>query len=374
MVYLGKNVDDKILKKIENYLVQLLDDDEKILAVINATRFSSPAINGLVLTNHRILLAKKPFVVKIEFYDEIAADDILEFSSDKGLLKARKLFVTKKDGTKLFLGSSHKEDVELASSLLPKMSGAPILLAEKIIATKNAEIAAKKQDELEKEKQKMKEKEANKLLQENEKKTNQIIKESEKEANKLAKQELKNAKIAAAMARGRELGYVQVNYVGGYNSDLKKSSFTDFLSCYENEIIFKKRDIAIPANQIVSFEITGKEQTNSRISITRMATLGVFSLAAPKRSTKKEANIYIGLKDGRLVMFNTESHSESEVHKKLANAISHYSSLLNSHETQQLAPSTVDVAGEIVRFAELRKQGLLTDDEFEAKKKQLLSL
>lgn len=174
----------------------------------------------------------------------------------------------------------------------------------------------------------------------------------------------------------RSSGTYLLNILVAMTRNIRKLFFEGWLNCYENEVEYKDRNISIPANQIASFEITGKEQTNTRLSVTRMVTLGVFSLAAPKRSTKKEATIYVGLKDGRQLMFQTTNLTESDAHRKLASAISHYSSLQtkqNGH--QQSAPTqTLDVAGEIARFADLKKQGILTDDEFEAKKKQLLNL
>lgn len=43
-------------------------------------------------------------------------------------------------------------------------------------------------------------------------------------------------------------------------------------------------------------------------------------------------------------------------------------------QTQPAAPSTDDAIAQVQKLAELRDQGILTDAEFEAKKKQLLGL
>lgn len=82
------------------------------------------------------------------------------------------------------------------------------------------------------------------------------------------------------------------------------------------------------------------------------------------------------MKDGRQVVFQTNSYSESDVHKKLVNAISHYSRLRSeaSSQIKSLPSQKIDVAEEIAKFAKLKKQGILTDAEFDAKKKQLLDL
>ncbi len=362
MAHLGKGVNEKHFTKVSDYLTQWLGSEE-ITALFMNNRMK-PQIDGLVLTNKRILTISGLRFGDIKAVDEIAADDALKFTFEKGFGKIVKSFVEKKNDESVYVGMVAADASEL-NSLLSSMHGAPQPIAEMMSLAKEAESDAEKQAAV----KKAQEDAANQAR-------NKEDREAEKTANKVAKQERKAVEAARIEARGKKLGYVFVKYIGGYDPQHKKTFFEGWLNCYENEVEYKDRGIAIPANQIVSFEITGKEQTNTRLSVTRMVTLGVFSLAAPKRSTKKEAAIYVGLKDGRQLMFQTTNLTESDVHRKLASAISHYSSLQaeqNNH--QQSAPTqTLDVAGEIARFAELQKQGILTDDEFETKKKQLLNL
>lgn len=185
----------------------------------------------------------------------------------------------------------------------------------------------------------------------------------------------KAEKAAIDERRGKKLGEVLLDYNGGLGPEYKNTHTGGWLRCYENEIYYKKRNITIAADQITSFEVTGQQQTNSRISVTRMATLGVFSLAAPKRSTVKEASVYIGLKDGRQVFFHSTTDTESNVHKKLADAISHYQSLQVKQSAQQpTTQSATDNAAEIMKYATLLKRGVITQEEYQAKKRQLLGL
>jgi hypothetical protein len=362
MAHLGKGVNEKHFTKVSNYLTQWLGSEE-IIALFMNNRMK-PQIDGLVLTNKRILTISGLRFGDIKVVDEIAADDALKFTFEKGFGKIIRSFVEKKYGEKVYVGMVGADAPEL-NSFLSSMHGAPQSIAEMQSLAKNAESDAKRQVAAKKAQE-------DKASQARKKEEHQAV----KTANKVAKQERKAAEVARVEARGKKLGYVFVKYIGGYGPHDKKTFFEGFLNCYENEVEYKDKDIAIPASQIVSFEITGKEHSNARLSVTRMVTLGVFSLAAPKRSTKKEASIYIGLKDGRRLMFQTNSLTESDVHRKLANAISRYSSLQASQSShQQSVPTqTIDVAGEIARFADLRKQGILTDDEFEAKKKQLLNM
>ena len=190
-------------------------------------------------------------------------------------------------------------------------------------------------------------------------------------------------KATAAQSRGKLLGRVYVAYVGGFDLDHKANtgvySTPGWLNCYENEVYYKKRnnDITIPSDQIVSFEVSG-ETSRSRLSVTRMAALGVFSLAAPKRS--KDASVIIGLRDGRQVLFHTKHYDTSRVHRTLADAISHYSRLQagqagQAGQQQTAVQSTAsDPAKEIMKYATLRKRGVITEEEFQTKKRELLGL
>lgn len=358
MAHLGKFMKDKTLTKVNNFLSPWLDADESVIAVFQASRMK-PSTGGLVLTNHRMLTTTPLVIGDIKIVDEIAADDILEFISEKGTIKARKLFVLKKDGEKVYIGSMYGEDALEVNSFLSSMSGTPQSVIEKLSSVKayinHQYVMEKSQAHSSKE---------------------PVERYAENVAKQVAKKERKSEKAATVKSRGNKLGYVYIKYIGGYSPQLKKTFLEGTLECYENEVIFKSRGIVVPADQIVSFEITGNTQTNSRISVTRMVALGIFSLAAPKRSTTKEASVYIGMKDGRQILFQTTNLTESVVHNKLANAISHYSSLrVNNEGQQQSAPVQYQNAAEaILQFSDLRKQGIITDEEFEAKKKQLLDL
>jgi hypothetical protein len=184
------------------------------------------------------------------------------------------------------------------------------------------------------------------------------------------------AKDLILQTRGKELGYVKINYVGGYDDQKRYNAKLCF---YEKQIIYSSfgqpvKGLIIDASDVGSIEVGGQQQTNSRISVTRMATLGVFSLAAPKRNTTKDTSVVIGLKDGRQVFFHTKDLTEFEVHSKLANAISHYHRLQAGQQQPVSNPQPTDSANQILKYAELKKRGVITEEEFQAKKKQLLGL
>ncbi len=105
-----------------------------------------------------------------------------------------------------------------------------------------------------------------------------------------------------------------------------------------------------------------------------MATLGVFSLAAPKRTTVKEASVVIGLKNGKQVFFHTKALTEFEVHQKLANAVSYYHSQQAGQASQQQPTQAGSALDELEKLAALKEKGIITQADFDAKKKQILGL
>lgn len=142
MTHLGKGVKDRRLKRVSSYLDQYLSDEENIIAIFSASRFRRP-ISGLVLTDHRLITVKGIFTPEIRVVDEIAADDISELNSENGVGKAIKLYVTKRDGEKIFISIMPEVDVRAAKDMLFKMSGRTQTIADKIKNAKSLTPAEK---------------------------------------------------------------------------------------------------------------------------------------------------------------------------------------------------------------------------------------
>jgi Short C-terminal domain len=198
-----------------------------------------------------------------------------------------------------------------------------------------------------------------------------------REAASARGEERKAEKAELANIRGKELARALLGYAGGFDTDHTTNagslSLEGTLYCFENQVEYHKRnnDFGFSSDQIVHVEVGGQQQINSRISVTRMAALGVFSLAAPKRTTTKEAFVVFELADGRNVLFQTTTSTPFDMQRKLANAISFY----NSRRTANVRPATSATAGELdqlEKLADLRDRGVITEQEFQDKKKQLL--
>lgn len=135
-------------------------------------------------------------------------------------------------------------------------------------------------------------------------------------------------------------------------------------------------------------------QTTQRVTVTRMAAVGVFALAAPKSKTKGnvESKFYFVLQTttGNIELEDTigsggagggamgdlaRSSAQFAIgrQEKIAGDIKRY---VAEHATGKAQPAAQagSVADEIERFAELKEKGVITPAEFEAKKKALLGL
>lgn len=164
-------------------------------------------------------------------------------------------------------------------------------------------------------------------------------------------------------------------------------------------VIAKKDPVKTFAwSEIISFDkkVEDKSQisTNQRLTATRMATVGVFALAAPKKT--KSGNIQ---NDYQYVLHTTTGDIEIESTIKSGDApgsIGEFSRnmtqlainqqtakannikrLVAERATGTAVPeqgrnnSAVD---ELEKYAELKEKGVISQSEFEAKKKQLLDL
>ncbi len=68
------------------------------------------------------------------------------------------------------------------------------------------------------------------------------------------------------------------------------------------------------STEVESYGIEGKEDISRRITATRMVAFGIFALAAPKKSVKREQYLTIILRDGNQLIFE---HSNQFINEAL---------------------------------------------------------
>jgi|GEM_PF-3318320 len=94
-----------------------------------------------------------------------------------------------------------------------------------------------------------------------------------------------------------------VKYLGGH-SDLSLGFGS--LNFYMDRVEYvrgKKILLTLSSEEVESYNVEGKEDISRRITATRMVTLGIFALATPKKSVKREQYLTIVLKDGNQLIF-----------------------------------------------------------------------
>lgn len=84
---------------------------------------------------------------------------------------------------------------------------------------------------------------------------------------------------------------------------------------------------------------------------------------------ENQGGLFDATKDENTIMFNKKQQPNFEKIK-----LSIEEKIENLHEQVSSAPPQADVAEQIRKFSELKDAGILTEEEFEAKKKQLLGI
>ncbi len=198
--------------------------------------------------------------------------------------------------------------------------------------------------------------------------------------DKASKQVAKNyqqhqAKVAELKdARGAKIGSIATQFMGGY-ADRHKATGT--LTFYEKRTEFNSvlsTKFVILNSQVKDIAIEGKDEVNRRVTVTRLLAVGIFAFALKKKNTDKEAYLTIELSDGQEIIFFIDKKSPMELKAKLAKVISRVKRAGVAAQASAAQPDQGRSTDELIKLADLKEKGILTQEEFNAKKKQLLGL
>ncbi|MCL5292571.1 MAG: SHOCT domain-containing protein [Actinobacteria bacterium] len=170
--------------------------------------------------------------------------------------------------------------------------------------------------------------------------------------------------------RGDKFGALPITeYMGGYG-DYKRA--IGALTFYEKQTEFKaplRFSFTIASTEIADVAIEGKDEVNRRVTVTRLLAVGIFAFAFKKKSADKESYLTLVLADGQEAVFHIDKRSPMELKTSLSKAISQVK------QAKSIA-SSIDfsAADEIEKLAELRDKGIIDEEEFATKKKQLLGV
>lgn len=186
-----------------------------------------------------------------------------------------------------------------------------------------------------------------------------------------AHQDAKQRALDQKNARGDKLNAISLEYMGGYGDSKKANGILTF---YRNQTEFSSplsTRFTVLNGSIANIAIEGKDEVGRRVTVTRLLLVGIFAFALKKKKKEKEAYITLELKDGREVIFFVDKMNPMEMKTKLAKSISQVKQ--SSIASQAQALSVGSVADELAKLADLKGQGVLTQDEFDKAKHELLS-
>lgn len=176
---------------------------------------------------------------------------------------------------------------------------------------------------------------------------------------------------AAIEARGDLLKTISLDYMGGYE-DYRKAR--GILTFYENQIEFNSplsTSFIINSDQVSDIAIEGKDDVGRRVTVTRLLAVGIFAFALKKKKKEKEAYITLELVDGQEVIFFIDKNSPMDLKTKLSKVL-----LLvkRSKVDNRVATSgqQISVADELTKLAKLKETGVITQDELDKMKSELL--
>jgi hypothetical protein len=209
---------------------------------------------------------------------------------------------------------------------------------------------------------------------------NACYEERKKKEERVAEERKKREERVAEERKKREERQ-QVTYVGGFSGvtgqHLVEMKFEATEVIVENVPLRsqnKKVLWVMPYNKIKSLNI----ETGERVTATRMLLVGIYAFALKK----KDRYLVVSFEDHNGMLQNPVfegggitgsgiDRAQKEIYKRIEQARAQLTTI--DQQPQQLQAATIDVAEQIKKLGELRDQGLLTEQEFDSKKQELLA-
>ncbi len=206
----------------------------------------------------------------------------------------------------------------------------------------------------------------------------------------LAAAKQREAKVASgswwlAPKAFRGLGFLEhldaseTQYLGGWSSHTKtyKAKYVR-IDAQGISLRGLKTIFTIPWDQVLDLEVEGPESASKRVTAGRVLALGVFALAAKKKT--QSAVLIVSLRSGEEAVFQTEKLTAAELRAKLVPVTSQLRkanvspppTAATSPPAAPLPAAPVSVADELKKLADLKDAGLLTNEEFAGQKAKLL--
>jgi hypothetical protein len=136
---------------------------------------------------------------------------------------------------------------------------------------------------------------------------------------------------------------------------------------------FKKTDFITYAWSDIDASVGTEEELKERLTLSRIALVGPFAVFFRKKSTKVEYFLTISKGDDH-GLFKVAPASNSNF-KPVKSLIEMHQRPISRTESQTSpAPAAIDPLDRLEKLARLLEQGILTQDEFDKKKAEILDL
>lgn len=204
-------------------------------------------------------------------------------------------------------------------------------------------------------------------------------------ANK-AKETVKSSieESIAESERRKELGLLKdvnfsLEYQGGHPSITKDGKSMIYITNENFKITCGSQSSITGFENITGIHYENAEQVEKRITATRLIALGPFALAFKKKKKTKEKFLTVDLSENGIdntILFGGKYAQEahSALCKRYSNYLKRVEISQPEVESRSEKQSQINSYEEIKKAKELLDMGIITQEEFDAKKKQLLGL
>lgn len=184
------------------------------------------------------------------------------------------------------------------------------------------------------------------------------------------KEERSQAKQTKSLLVKYEVGLEHLNLSGSYNISSAQAGL-------QLKRTFGKDIVLIPWSDLIEVEAGSEADLRSRVTVSRLLLTGIFAFGL-KKERKKGFFISIATPNSLgLFQVNTSGSNNRANEKKARVFAAACNSRIRSANPQGIAKAEASSASnydEIEKLGELLNKGLLTQEEFDAKKKKILGL
>lgn len=165
---------------------------------------------------------------------------------------------------------------------------------------------------------------------------------------------------------------IKLEYKGGH-PDLKKEKYcTMKITNDDLTISYGISQGKIDFSSITGIHYETAEQISRRITATRLLTLGVFAFAFKKK--KKDSQKYLTIEFTVNDMECAALFSGKKSQDAYSKLFERYSNFKNRQSNEETTENSNDPYEELKKLKELLDMGIISEEEFESKKKELLNI